>query len=39
MSFWTARDDLITHRFPLEQSGAAFSTFASGESGKVLIVS
>ncbi len=32
-------DDLITHRFPLEQAGEAFSTFASGESGKVLIVS
>ncbi len=31
-------DDLITHRFPLEQADAAFATFASGESGKVLIV-
>jgi threonine dehydrogenase-like Zn-dependent dehydrogenase len=31
-------DDLITHRFPLAQAEAAFSTFASGQSGKVLIV-
>lgn len=31
-------DDLITHRFPLEQADQAFATFASGESGKVLIV-
>ncbi|MCJ7750540.1 MAG: zinc-binding dehydrogenase [Armatimonadetes bacterium] len=31
-------DDLISHRFPLSQAEAAFSTFASGESGKVLIV-
>ena len=31
-------DDLITHRFPLEEADAAFATFASGESGKVLIV-
>jgi threonine dehydrogenase-like Zn-dependent dehydrogenase len=31
-------DDLITHRFPLAQADDAFATFASGESGKVLIV-
>ena len=31
-------DDLITHRFPLAEAETAFSTFASGESGKVLIV-
>lgn len=31
-------DDLITHRFPLTKADEAFATFASGESGKVLIV-
>ena len=31
-------DDLITHRFSLAEAGDAFATFASGESGKVLIV-
>lgn len=31
-------DDLVTHRFPLAQADEAFATFASGESGKVLIV-
>lgn len=31
-------EDLITHRFPLKEADAAFATFASGESGKVLIV-
>ncbi|MFB3880579.1 MAG: zinc-binding dehydrogenase [Armatimonadota bacterium] len=31
-------DDLATHRFPLAEAPAAFATFASGESGKVLIV-
>jgi threonine dehydrogenase-like Zn-dependent dehydrogenase len=31
-------DGLISHRFPLAEVGAAFSTFASGESGKVLIM-
>jgi threonine dehydrogenase-like Zn-dependent dehydrogenase len=30
-------DDLVTHRFALDQAGEAFATFASGESGKVLI--
>ena len=29
---------LITHRFPLEEADQAFATFASGQSGKVLIV-
>lgn len=29
---------LITHCFPLEQADQAFATFASGQSGKVLIV-
>jgi len=31
-------DDLITHRFPMTKADEAFATFASGESGKVLIV-
>ena len=31
-------DDLVTHRFPLDEADKAFATFASGESGKVLIV-
>jgi len=31
-------DDLVTHRFPLSDAEKAFATFASGESGKVLIV-
>jgi threonine dehydrogenase-like Zn-dependent dehydrogenase len=31
-------DDLITHRFPLAEADAAFSVFASGESGKVILV-
>jgi threonine dehydrogenase-like Zn-dependent dehydrogenase len=31
-------DDLVTHRYPLEEADQAFATFASGESGKVLIV-
>jgi threonine dehydrogenase-like Zn-dependent dehydrogenase len=31
-------DELVTHRFPLEDADEAFKTFASGESGKVLIV-
>jgi threonine dehydrogenase-like Zn-dependent dehydrogenase len=31
-------DDLVTHRFPLAQANEAFATFASGESGKVLLV-
>jgi len=31
-------DDLVTHRFPLDRADEAFATFASGESGKVLIV-
>ncbi len=31
-------DDLVTHRFPLREADQAFATFASGESGKVLIV-
>jgi threonine dehydrogenase-like Zn-dependent dehydrogenase len=31
-------DDLVTHRYSLEEADAAFATFASGESGKVLIV-
>ena len=31
-------DDLVTHRFPLGDAEKAFATFASGESGKVLIV-
>jgi threonine dehydrogenase-like Zn-dependent dehydrogenase len=31
-------DDLVTHRFPLRDADKAFATFASGESGKVLIV-
>jgi len=30
-------DDLITHRFPLREADEAFATFASGESGKVLL--
>lgn len=30
--------DLITHCFPLRDADKAFATFASGESGKVLIV-
>ena len=29
--------DLITHRYPLTEAGAAFETFASGQSGKVLL--
>ncbi len=31
-------DDLITHRFSLKEADRAFATFASGQSGKVLIV-
>jgi threonine dehydrogenase-like Zn-dependent dehydrogenase len=31
-------DDLVTHRFPLRDADEAFATFASKESGKVLIV-
>ncbi len=31
-------DDVVTHRFPLTQADEAFATFASGESGKVLLV-
>jgi threonine dehydrogenase-like Zn-dependent dehydrogenase len=31
-------DDLVTHRFPLREADKAFATFASGESGKVLLV-
>ena len=31
-------DDLVTHRFPLAQADEAFATFASGESGRVLMV-
>jgi threonine dehydrogenase-like Zn-dependent dehydrogenase len=31
-------DDLVTHRFPLREANAAFAVFASGESGKVLLV-
>jgi len=30
-------DDLVTHRFPIQQADEAFATFASGQSGKVLI--
>ena len=30
-------DDLITHRFPLAEADEAFATFASGQSGKVLL--
>ncbi|NLG51144.1 MAG: zinc-binding dehydrogenase [Chloroflexi bacterium] len=30
--------DLATHRFPLAQADEAFATFASGQSGKVLLV-
>ncbi len=30
-------EDLVTHRFPLAQAETAFATFASGESGKVLL--
>lgn len=33
-----AMAELVTHRFPLAQADEAFKTFASGESGKVLIV-
>jgi threonine 3-dehydrogenase len=29
---------LITHRFSLEEADQAFATFASGRSGKVLLV-
>jgi len=29
---------LITHRFPLEEIGQAFAVFASGQSGKVVII-
>jgi len=31
-------DPLVTHRFPIHQAPEAFATFASGQSGKVLIV-
>lgn len=31
-------DELVTHRFPLDRAEEALNTFASGESGKVLIV-
>ncbi len=31
-------DDVVTHRFPLAQANEAFATFASGESGKVLLI-
>ncbi len=31
-------DDLATHQFPLSEADEAFATFASGESGKVLIM-
>ncbi len=31
-------DPLVTHRFPLQDADQAFATFASGQSGKVLIV-
>ncbi len=30
-------DDLVTHRFPLAEADEAFATFASGQSGKVLL--
>ncbi len=30
--------DLITHRFPLDEADEAFRVFASGQSGKVLLV-
>jgi threonine dehydrogenase-like Zn-dependent dehydrogenase len=30
-------DDLVTHRFSLAQADEAFATFASGQSGKVLL--
>ena len=31
-------DDIVTHRFPLAEAPAAFATFASGESGKVILL-
>lgn len=31
-------EDLITHKFPLEQAGDAYSLFASGKCGKVAVV-
>jgi len=31
-------EDIVTHRFPLQDADKAFATFASGQSGKVLIV-
>ena len=31
-------EKMITHRFSLEEAQKAFSTFASGESGKVVFV-
>jgi threonine dehydrogenase-like Zn-dependent dehydrogenase len=30
-------DDLVTHRFPLTEADEAFATFASAQSGKVLL--
>jgi len=31
-------DDLVSHRFSLAEADAAFATFASGQSGKVVLV-
>ena len=31
-------DDVVTHRFPFEEADRAFATFASGQSGKVLLI-
>ena len=31
-------EELITHRFPVAEAGAAYRQFASGQSGKVLLV-
>ena len=30
-------EEIITHRFPLEQSGEAYSLMASGKCGKVAV--
>ena len=31
-------DDLITHRYPLEQAAEAYTIFQEGQTGKVVFV-